>query len=949
MKKLLPILLSIVILFSLAPGLALAANNRAIVDSGTCGEMVTWTLYDDGELRISGTGSMKDYPMYSPPWYSSYRNQIISVVIDDGVTSVGTYAFSECRALTNITIPSSVTSIGSFAFEYCSALTNIEVAANNAQYASLGGVLFNKERTTLITCPPMMTGDYIIPDGVTSIGESAFRFCNSITSITIPESVSIIGAEAFLGCFKLTSITIPEGVTSIGGSAFNYCMALTNIEVAVNNAQYASLDGVLFNKEQRTLLACPEKKVGHYAVPEGIAGIEAYAFFDCSALTSVTIPEGVTSIGDYAFSGCRHLVSVNLPDGVTSIGQGAFQYCSALASITIPDSVTNIGRDAFVGCSTLTSITIPNSVTRIEEHTFLSCDSLISVTLPGSIASIESGAFYNCEALTSVYYTGTKRQWESISMRDALPETATVMILRYEISYAPGEGSGEMEAQTVEKNSAFSLPPCTFTNPSEKIFKSWRVGDAEYTPGESVLMTDDTTVTAVWQNCEHHFSVVETITVQPTCGATGSKDVTHTCDFCGHEKATTTEELPATGLHTYTRTREVVTLEPICVKAGTKEYTFTCGVCGDSYTEEEPIPATGVHDFVKLEETVITPETCKNEGLKRVTTLCTMCGERRSHDEAIPTFAHSYAPFITIIAPSGSAAGVGQKTCTGCKETVDIVLFQITYDARGSVTTMPGDVVEENTLFTLPACSLTGPEGQSFQGWELLGDLYSPGDQYPVTENIVLTPRWAYETVDIPFTTQSYPDTVTVYYDQPVRAVLPDNRIVTSYIVSDQAQTKLISNTYYMWTENTSLGNIIPGQPGMYTLQYTLSRYTETTMNIDGATQTVKRPTGEPETYTRTIIVRIPAGSFSCVAQPDGSILLRIKQNCFSGSGMVYLASYSENGRLLELKSVSITDLSQGCSTSANLKIERGGYFKAFLLDSHSAQPLAEAAGGEYT
>ena len=208
----------------------------------------------------------------------------------------------------------------------------------------------------------------VIADGVTSIGDYAFRDCYNLASVTIPDSVTSIDWSAFAGCASLTSVTIPGSVTSIGGAAFSDCTSLTSV-----------------------------------TIPDSVTSIGDYAFSDCTSLTSVTIPNSVTSIGHDAFYNCASLTSVMIPDSMTSIGNDAFHYCKSLTSVTIPDSVTSIDGGAFYNCKSLTSVTIPDSVTSIGDGAFAYCTSLTSVAIPDSVTSIGDGAFASCTSLTGIW------------------------------------------------------------------------------------------------------------------------------------------------------------------------------------------------------------------------------------------------------------------------------------------------------------------------------------------------------------------------------------------------------------------------------------------------------------------------------------------------------------------------------------------------------------------
>ncbi|MCU6727859.1 bacterial surface protein 26-residue repeat [uncultured Ruminococcus sp.] len=306
-------------------GNAIAASAASSGNCGDSGSNVTWLLDDNGTLTISGSGKIEDYRSdIDQPWYSN-RSDITSVVIEPGVTSIGSLAFYECSNLTSITIPSGLTSIGEQAFGNCTGLTSIT-----------------------------------IPSGFISIGDYAFWNCTGLTSITIQNGVTSIGTGAFWNCTGLTSITIPSSVTSIGVNVFYNCTGLTDITVDSNNSSFCSESGVLFNKDKTTLIYYPlGKNDSSYTIPDGVTVIEQYAFYCNSKLTSVTIPSGVTSIGEMAFRECSGLTSVIVPSSVTSIEYNAFWCCFNLI-IYIPGGIT-IGIDAFYSTAAKITYTVDSS------------------------------------------------------------------------------------------------------------------------------------------------------------------------------------------------------------------------------------------------------------------------------------------------------------------------------------------------------------------------------------------------------------------------------------------------------------------------------------------------------------------------------------------------------------------------------------------------------------
>lgn len=222
----------------------------------------------------------------------------------------------------------------------------------------------------------------------------------SLISVVLPSSVTSIGDSAFRFCSGLTAIAIPSSVTSIGNLAFQSCSGL--ITVDSNNPNYSGLDGVLYNKAQTILIQCPISKMGSFTIPSSVTSIGDGAFLSCSGLTSITIPSSVASIGGGAFSFCSGLTTIAIPFSVTSIGNGAFAFCSGLTTVVIPSSVTSIGNSAFLSCKGMTTVTIPSSVTSIGNGAFNYCSGLTSIAIPSSVTLIGNNAFANCSGLTSI-------------------------------------------------------------------------------------------------------------------------------------------------------------------------------------------------------------------------------------------------------------------------------------------------------------------------------------------------------------------------------------------------------------------------------------------------------------------------------------------------------------------------------------------------------------------
>ena len=322
------------------------------------------------------------------------------------VTRVDDSVFRYRSNLVSITFPVTVTDISSAAFQQCSNLASIIVTEGNAAYHSKGNCLIETATNTLV----LGCKNSIIPDYVTSIGDYAFAYCSSLTSITIPAGVTSIGNSAFYStdlksiilpdtltsigssvfanCISLTSITLPSGLKNIPNSAFYRCDFLTSITIPAGVTSIGN--SAFYSTDLRSII-----------LPDTLTSIGSSAFANCISLTSITLPNGLKSIPDFAFSYCYSLTSITIPTSVTSIGYSAF-YASDLRSVTLPFGVTSIGKYAFGNCIDLVSITIPNSVTNIGMFAFYCCYDLASITIPTSVTNIGQDAFGGCHSLTSL-------------------------------------------------------------------------------------------------------------------------------------------------------------------------------------------------------------------------------------------------------------------------------------------------------------------------------------------------------------------------------------------------------------------------------------------------------------------------------------------------------------------------------------------------------------------
>lgn len=710
-------------------GLAdLGVGGNAIVasaaSSGNCGDSgsnVTWLLDDNGTLTISGSGKIEDYRSdIDQPWYSN-RSDITSVVIEPGVTSIGSLAFYKCSNLTSITIPS----------------------------------------------------------GLTSIGEMAFFNCSALTSVTIPNGVISIGNFAFGSCTGLKSITIPSSVTSIENNIFQDCTGLTNITVDSSNPSFCSESGVLFNKDKTTLIYWPRGKTGSYTIPDGVTAIGDYAFYCNSKLTSVTIPSSVTSIGESAFQHCTGLTSITIPNSVTSIVNLAFWDCDSLTIVYIPSGVNFVpDKSGLTGdfiSQTATKITYTvdssNNVT-ITDISLSSGNTVdIPLTIDGkTVIAVDEDHRHkvgNHTCVTNTTPTCIKKATcgicgqdyygdHDLSHHNAVPHTCTADgTVEYWDCSVCGKKFSDPNGTAEITNIADPNDPArhSLVKTDEKAPTCTDNGNRAYwtcTECRNIFSDDaglnpttlaDVTVSATghtwsndwssdgtghWHDCVNaNCPITENNQkvgyAAHTPGADATETTPQTCDVCGYELAPSLGHIHANHLTFIAEVPETctadgvkahyececgklfaddqaateVTLESLKIAAhhtyGTdwesdndENHYHVCSVCSDKADVTPHSYDNGV---------ITIPATETTEGVKTYT--CSVCHHTKT--ETVPKLSHTHSLSVDY-----SKDETGHwHTCSGCTEKVD---FEAHTEDSGTVTVQPTETTEGIRVYSCTVC-----------------------------------------------------------------------------------------------------------------------------------------------------------------------------------------------------------------------------------------------------
>ena len=624
--KILSMLLVLIMVVSIFP---MSAFNASAATSGTCGDNVTWSYNTSTcTLTISGTGAMIDFSYSDRPWYG-YRERIQKVIINSGVSSIGSYSFSTCfwrcpllgtafsncfnlvsvtvsdtvtsinsnaffgcHTLENIVIPKSVVSIGKYAFDSCYGLTDIYFGGNFLEFMQLTNITKNPvihctdgvfkgakgfcgENVAYAEDPETKILKITGHGSIYDIDSSTLDFWGSpetVERIVIQEGVTRIGDFSFEKFTALKNIKFADSVTSIGDMAFYKCESLEEIVIPDT---VTDIGGGLFNgcdSLSKVVLPTTTKKLGSawlYVLPF------EYGFFHyCSNLKNISIPDNVESIGRDSFK-LSGIVNIEIPESVTTIDDRAFKMCRGLKNIEIPDSVTNLGKEAFLNCTSLENIKIGKGITKINTKTFDYCSNLTTIMLPSSLSRIDEDAFVSCDKISDVYYAGSEEDWKKI----------------YILS------------------------------------------------GNTAL----TNATIHYNYCEHSYGDWYTIS-ESSCSDTGEDR--RDCEYCNAFETRVSESLG------HSHTAEVTTP---ATHTATGVMTYTCH-CGDTYTEV--IAKLEGHTY----KVVVTAPTCADKGY---TTYTCECGDTYIADY-VDAAGHASDEWVYDALPNIYESGKKHKECTVC-------------------------------------------------------------------------------------------------------------------------------------------------------------------------------------------------------------------------------------------------------------------------------------------
>ena len=637
--------------------LSVPRTNSVLVASGACGNQAKWEVYvvdNHYELVITGTGAMIDYNDNSILPWSRYYDDITTIIVKNGITKIGRYAFHFLGNVTTIILPASLTSIGEDAFWPSDNITlhvdNVDMLLSlsnmpNEKRINKAILHISGERATELTVPEGYTTirDYCfsnfsnitkitLPEGIKSIGIDAFYNCTGLQEINIPSTVKAIGKEAFYKCKSLSNLALPSALESIGTSTFSNCTSISSISIPK-----------VTEIPEKAFYNC--SSLNSISFGNNLKSIGNGAFTLCSNLDRIELPNGLESLGANAFSACSNAESVHIPSSLLSVGSAAFEECDSLhkvyiddlaaylvidypnisysahptynvadlyingtlaIDITIPSEITELKEKVFYNCTSIKRVTVPEGVTSIEEHVFASCTNLETVIIPKSLVSFNKYAFTRAERV-DVYYPC-----------DWIPDFIGTEFVNCTVKWYPWHDSENIHHEGI-------TPTCI----NEGDLETWYCDICKKYYSDSSRTKEVSQSDFVIPKTDHAFNEWR-IAKEVTCTEDGTKE--KICIVCGNK---VTESIPATG-HIYGDWK--VTKEATCTEDGSKER--VCDVCGDKVTEV--IAATGHTPSDPVKENEV-EATCDKDGSFDQVIFCSVCKEELSREtKAVDSLGHNW-------------------------------------------------------------------------------------------------------------------------------------------------------------------------------------------------------------------------------------------------------------------------------------------------------------------
>lgn len=444
--------------------------------SGETGQL-SW-LYDPKEqsLTLSGAGAIPDYPIAETPW-QEFRDEIKSIVLEEGVTRIGDYAFYDCTALTSVEIPEGVTQIGESAFSCCQSLESVTIPGSVTEIGEgafescdsmmaleltsglkrVGAFAFSEcfslraldlpdtvERIERSAFTGTALQKLVIPSNVQEIGDNAFNGCIRLSSLTLSEGIRVIEELAFSNCSDLTKVLIPASVERLGEGVFADCLSMTKIAVAPESEHFVVQDNILYSKDMSTLLHYPSgKEEQEFTLPEEVRKIAGLAFASNYYLTDVSLGDYLEEVGSYAFARCYGLTYMYLPPQTTRLGVSPFHDCTVLQEIEVDlDNPCYSSLRGIIYNEEQTQLIqypaglyedfykVPDTVQEIAEYACYDAQHLEVLKIPAGVRKIGDLAFAFCDKLREVELQATDPAQIEVGMMAFFSVAGTPRTLR---------------------------------------------------------------------------------------------------------------------------------------------------------------------------------------------------------------------------------------------------------------------------------------------------------------------------------------------------------------------------------------------------------------------------------------------------------------------------------------------------------------------------------------